>query len=58
MRQTPHSVVMHEITIVDGRGLVVLGPTRERKEDITLPRQVTERIIKAHEEKESELENE
>ena len=49
---------MHEITIVDGRGLVVLGPTRERKEDVTLPRQVTERIIKAHEEKESELKNE
>ena len=48
---------MHEITIVDGRGLVVLGPTRERKEDLTLPRQVTERIIKAHEEKESELQD-
>ena len=58
MRQTPHSVVMHEITIVDGRGLTVLGPTSERKEDITLPRQVTEKIIKAHKKKESELENE
>jgi len=28
MRQTPHSLVMHEITVVDGKGLVVLGPTR------------------------------
>ncbi|RLI21996.1 KaiC domain-containing protein [Candidatus Bathyarchaeota archaeon] len=57
MRQTPHSLVMHEITIVDGRGLVVLGPTRERKEDITLPRQVTERIVKAQKTKEAELED-
>jgi len=58
MRQTPHSLVMHEITIVDGRGLVVLGPTRERREDTILPRQVTEKIVKAQKTKEAEIEGE
>ena len=48
---------MHEITIVDGRGLVVLGPTRERKEDLTLPKQVTEKIVKAQKSKEAEIED-
>lgn len=55
MRQTPHSLVMHEITVVDGKGLVVIGPTRRRKEDVTLPRQVTEKIVSAQKSKEAEL---
>ena len=55
MRQTPHSLQMHEITVVDGKGLVVLGPARERVEDVRLPRQVTNRILRAKEEKEAEI---
>jgi len=57
MRQTPHSLVMHEVTIVDGKGLVVLGPARERREDVTLPKRVTDKIVAARKAKESELEN-
>jgi len=57
MRQTPHSLVMHEITAVDGKGLVVIGPTRRRREDVTLPRQVTEKIVAAKRSKEAELKN-
>lgn len=57
MRQTPHSLVMHEITVVDGGGLVVIGPTRRRREDSTLPTQVTEKIVAAREIKEAELKN-
>ena len=57
MRQTPHSLVMHEITGVDGRGPVVIGPTRRRKEDVTLPTQVTKKIVAAREIKEAELKN-
>jgi len=55
MRQTPHSLVMHEITVVDGKGLVVIGPTRRRREDVALPTQVTERIAAAQKLKEAEL---
>lgn len=47
IRQTPRSLVMHEITAVDGKGLVVLGLTRERREDVTLPRKVAEKIMTA-----------
>ncbi|MEM2897252.1 MAG: KaiC domain-containing protein [Candidatus Bathyarchaeia archaeon] len=55
MRQTAHSLHMHEITIIDGKGLTILGQARERKEDVSLPRHVTEKILKASEEKEAEL---
>ena len=55
MRQTPHSLLMHEITVVDGKGLVVLGPVRERKEDVALPKQVSDRIVAAKKKKEEEL---
>jgi len=55
MRQTPHSLVMHEITVVDGRGLVVIGPVQRRREDITLPKQVTNRILAAQKSKDAEL---
>ena len=56
MRQTPHSLLMHEITVVDGKGLVVIGPTQRRREDIALPKPVINRILSAHREKEAELE--
>lgn len=47
MRQTPHSLRMHEIAIEHGKGLVILGPAGERREDLALPRKVMERIQKA-----------
>jgi KaiC domain protein len=37
MRQTPHSLKMHEINIEDGKGLVILGPAgEEEKEEFLL----------------------
>ena len=55
MRQTPHSLQMHEINIVPGKGIVVIKPVEVRKEDITLPKQVMERIQRSMEKKEIEL---
>ncbi|MEM2104469.1 MAG: KaiC domain-containing protein [Candidatus Bathyarchaeia archaeon] len=54
MRQTPHSLQMHEITIENGKGLVVLKPVEERKEDLALPRKVVEKIRKTAEERKTE----
>ncbi len=56
MRQTAHSLVMHEITIVDGKGLVILGPTNRRREDMELPAEVVKKVKRARESKEAELE--
>jgi len=56
MRQTAHSLVMHEITIIDGKGLVILGPTTQRREDVDLPTEVIKRVKRAKESKEAELE--
>lgn len=55
MRQTPHSLLMHEIVIKDGEGLVVLAPVAERKEDVTLPSEVTKKILRSTRKKESEV---
>lgn len=55
MRQTPHSLNLHEVSIVDGKGLVILGPVAERKEDIALPKKVSERILKVKKSKEEEI---
>jgi len=52
MRQTPHSLTMHEITALDGRGLVILGPARERREDHILPAHVVRRMVQAKMERE------
>ncbi len=57
MRQTPHDLRMYEISIVEGKGLVILRPTSERVEDITLPRSVTKRIIEAQRRAEEEIPN-
>ncbi len=54
MRQTPHDLRMHEIDIVDGIGLVIIGPVELRKEDIALPSKVTRKILKAERMKELE----
>jgi KaiC/GvpD/RAD55 family RecA-like ATPase len=45
MRQTEHSLRMHEIEIRDGRGMRVVGETSYRKEDTALPPSVTARML-------------
>lgn len=47
MRQTEHSLRMHEIEIKDGKGMRVVAPTQYRKEDTALPPSVTARMIAA-----------
>lgn len=54
MRQTTHSLQMYEVNILDGRGLVVERPALMRREDVTLPSQVTERIKRAAEKRDVE----
>ena len=53
MRQTPHSLTMHEVIIIDGRGMVV-RPARITKEDVALPGPVVEKIARASAERELE----
>jgi len=55
MRQTPHSLKMHEIEIVDGKGLVIKGSVDMRKEDVALPRQVMDKIRKAAQKRDVEM---
>jgi KaiC domain protein len=55
MRHTPHSLNLYEINIIDGKGLVILGPTVERKEDTVLPRKVAEKVLKAKKSREEEI---
>jgi len=45
MRQTEHSLRMHEIEIKDGIGMRVIGPTVYRREDAALPPSVTARML-------------
>ena len=47
MRQTEHSLRMHEIEIINGKGMRVKAPTRLRKEDTALPGSVTARMLAA-----------
>ncbi len=47
MRQTEHSLQMHEIEIRNGRGMIVKKATPYRKEDTALPSSVTARMIAA-----------
>ena len=55
MRQTPHSLQMHEIAIVPGRGLVITGPVEMRREDVTLPKEVAEKIERTIRRREAEV---
>jgi KaiC domain protein len=55
MRQTNHSLQMHEILVLPGKGLTILGPVDMRKEDIALPKHVMERIQKSSERREVEI---
>jgi len=45
MRQTEHSLKMHEIEIKDGIGMRVVGETKYRREDTALPPSVTARML-------------
>ncbi len=56
MRQTPHDLRLYEFEIVDGKGIVILGPTSYRREDTVLPAPVTEKILRAKERREAEIE--
>ena len=55
MRQTPHSLKMHEIEIIDGRGLVIRGSVDMRREDIALPGHVMNRIRKSSWKRDAEI---
>jgi len=44
MRQTPHDLRVHEVTVEDGRGLVILGPVALSREDFALPEGVMRKI--------------
>jgi len=55
MRQTNHDLRLWEIDIVDGVGLRLLRPASISREDVSLPYSVTQKILKAREEKEAEL---
>ncbi|MEN2974245.1 MAG: KaiC domain-containing protein [Candidatus Caldarchaeales archaeon] len=45
MRQTNHSRYLHEIDIIQGKGLVILGPVEMRREDLSLPKDVFRKIV-------------
>ncbi len=47
MRQTQHSLRMHEIEIVDGVGMRVKAATEMRREDTRLPRHVAAKMVEA-----------
>jgi KaiC domain protein len=55
MRQTSHSLYLHEISIEDGKGLKILEKSQERKEDISLPKPVMNKIIEAKKKKEEKI---
>jgi len=55
MRQTNHSLQMYEVEVLPRKGLTIVKPVEMRKEDISLPRQVMEKIQKTAEKKEAEL---
>jgi len=55
MRQTPHSLKMYEIEIVDGKGIVIKGAVDMRREDVALPKQVMDKIRLAAQKREAEI---
>jgi len=55
MRQTDHDLRMHEIAIINGKGLTVLGPVEARREDIALPEHVIKKIVKSSRKAEEEI---
>ncbi|OYT39063.1 MAG: KaiC domain-containing protein [Desulfurococcales archaeon ex4484_58] len=55
MRQTDHDRRVFEIDIVNGKGMVVLGPYKVSRSDLSLPFSVLAKMIEAEYKKEKEL---
>ena len=55
MRQTNHNRYLHEIDIISGKGLIILGPLERRKEDFSLPKEVFKKIIESRKKIEGEI---
>jgi KaiC domain protein len=55
MRQTPHDKRVYRIDIVDGKGIVVLGPAKYTAGELHLPLSVIRRMIEAEMRKEAEM---
>lgn len=55
MRQTNHNRYLHEIDIVPGKGLIILGPVERRREDLSLPREVFKKITGSKKRAEGEI---
>ena len=54
MRQTPHSLKVHEIEIKDGIGMIVKGPVNYTREEVSLPEEVKEAVVRGLERRELE----
>ncbi len=55
MRQTDHDKRVYQIDIVDGKGIIVVGPAKYSRGDLALPPSVLRRMIEAEIKKLSEL---
>ena len=55
MRQTNHNRYLHEIDIVSGKGLTILGPVERRREDLSLPKEVFKKMIESRKKAEGEI---
>jgi len=55
MRQTQHDLRMHEVDILSNIGLIIKRPTKYRREDLALPRDVVKKIIESEKKKQLEL---
>ncbi len=58
MRQTDHDLRMYEVKIIKGKGMVLEGPIRARKEDFALPRRVWLKMLESELMKELEVSGE
>jgi len=55
MRQTNHSLSMHEVKIIPNMGLIVAKPLKMRIEDVKLPKEVMDKIVRAKKKAEAEV---
>lgn len=55
MRQTDHSLIMHEISIKPGIGMVIERPVFVRQEDYSIPEEVKRKILEAKRKAEEEI---
>jgi len=57
MRQTPHDTRVYEIDVVDRKGMVVLGPYKLTREEVSYPTSLLRKILSAEIRKELEFTN-